>query len=110
MSHVLPPAAGESGWKRLLKLEPAIVKGLIGLLVSLGLIWGVDLTSVGDQLSQTADVVGSIIALLTPLWIRTSVTPDAKVVASVDTHGTVVAGAASPLPTGTVVDPTNPLA
>lgn len=92
-----------STFKRLLATEPAIVKGAIGLLVALGLIWGFDFTQVGDQLAQTADVVGSLVALLTPVWIRASVRPDATVVQAIEPDGTVVAGPASPLPTGTVI-------
>ncbi len=80
MTHAITPATDTPWWRRLIALEPAVVKGLIGLLVALALIWGVDLTPLGDRLSQSADVLGSIIALLTPLWIRGSVTPDALVV------------------------------
>lgn len=88
--------------KRLLATEPAIVKGAIGLLVALGLIWGLDFTTVGDQLSQTADVLGSLVALLTPVWIRASVTPSVAVVEEIK-HGVKVAGPANDLPDGTVI-------
>lgn len=100
MTHALTPAAGKSRWSRLLTIEPAIVKGVIGALVALALIWGVDLTPLGEQLSQSADVLGSLVAILTPVWIRQSVTPDAKVVQTVEPDGRIVAGPASPAPTG----------
>lgn len=74
MTHVQPDPTA-SWWRRLLATEPALVKGVIGALVALGLVWGVDFTALGDQLSRTADIVGSIVALLTPLWIRQSVSP-----------------------------------
>lgn len=93
-------------WERLLSLEPVVVKGVIGALVTLGLIWGADFTALGDQLTQTADVLGTLVALLTPLWIRSSVTPAVRVVQVVRADGTVVAGSASPLPNGTpITDP-----
>lgn len=90
-------------FKRLLATEPAIIKGAIGSLVSLGLIWGLDFTALGDQLSQSADVIGSLVFLLTPVWIRASVTPSSTVVQSQEPDGTVVAGPASPLPDGVVI-------
>lgn len=93
-----------STFKRLLATEPAIVKGAIGLLVALGLIWGFDFTQVGDQLAQTADVVGSLVALLTPVWIRASVRPDAVIVASKDKDGNTVAGPAHTLPDGVILE------
>jgi len=89
--------------KRLLATEPAIVKGAIGALVSLGLIWGLDFTALGDQLSQSADVIGSLVFLLTPLWIRGSTYAAKTVVTAEDRFGVVVAGPASPLPDGTVI-------
>lgn len=83
-------------WRRLLELEPAVIRGVIGALVSLGLIWGVDRTPWGDRLTQTADVLGALVALLTPLWVRAGVTPAGSVVARVDpTTGDVVDGAAA---------------
>lgn len=100
MTHALTPDTGKSWWSRLLTIEPAIVKGVVGALVALGLIWGVDLTPLGDRLTQTADILGSLVAILTPVWIRQSVTPDAKVVQTVEPDGRIVAGPASPAPTG----------
>ncbi|WP_284252339.1 hypothetical protein [Litorihabitans aurantiacus] len=73
------------------------MRGVIGAVVALGLIWGVDLTPWGDRLTQTADVVGTLVLLLTPLWVRQGVTPAAAVVAKVDPDsGAVVAGPANP--------------
>lgn len=87
------------------KFEPAVWKGIIGLVVSGLLIWGVDLTDVGEKLSQTADVIGSLIPLLTAVWIRGSVTPNDKVAVTVEPGAPeTVAGPALPVPNGTPVD------
>jgi hypothetical protein len=92
-----------SGWKRLLTVEPALVRGVVGAIVSIALIWGVDFTGLGEQISQTADIVGGLVVLLTAWWTRSAVTPAALVVEEVKPDGTTVAGPASPLPTGQVI-------
>src|SRR4051794_10673440 len=100
--HVAPSAAW---WRRLAVLEPAVVRGLIGAAVALGLIWGVDLTDLGDKLTRTADVVGSIVALLTPLWVRQATSPAVLVEARWDPDtGDTVAGPAALAVDGTVVE------
>lgn len=97
-------ALPESWWSKLLKLEPAVVKGVVGLLVSLGLVWGADFTQLGEQLKETADIVGSVVVLLTSWWIRSSVTPWWKVAAAVDINsGKFVAGPSAPQDNGTPV-------
>ncbi|HEY9249248.1 MAG TPA: hypothetical protein VIO38_08960 [Rariglobus sp.] len=98
--HALPTA----GWHRLLTLEPALVRGVIGALVALGLIWGLDFTAIGDRLAQSADILGSLVALLTAWWTRSAVTPASQVEARVDSGGVTVAGPASPQPDGTPVE------
>jgi len=80
-----------------LKFEPAVVKGIIGLVVAGLLIWGVDYTAVGEQLAATADIIGALIPLVTSLWIRQSVTPTVAVVEQVNSEGAVVAGPANEL-------------
>lgn len=92
-----------TGWKRLLTIEPALVRGVIGAIVSIGLIWGLDFTGIGEQLAQTADIVGGLVVLLTAWWTRSAVTPAALVVEEVKPDGRVVAGEASPLPTGQTI-------
>ena len=72
-------------WLRhLAALEPALVRGAIGLAVAGLLIWGVDLTPLGDKLQATTDVLGGLVAVLAPLWIRQAVTPAAAVIARVN--------------------------
>ena len=66
-------AKNATWWQRLLHTEPAVVKGAISLLVALALIWGLDLTDLGERLKATADILGSLVTLLAPLWIRQSV-------------------------------------
>lgn len=50
-----------------------------------------------DAIAGAVDAVGLAVLLL---WSIKSVTPNAKVIARVTTEGTVVAGDASPIPTG----------
>lgn len=99
MTHSSPVRRMSLG-QRLLTIEPALVKGVIGALVSIGLIWGVDFTDLGEQIKDTADIVGGLVVLLTAWWTRSSVTPTALVVEQVDADGHRIAGPASPLPTG----------
>lgn len=101
MTHINPRRL--TGWKRLLTVEPALVRGVIGALVSIGLIWGVDFTGLGEQVAETADILGGLVVLLTAWWTRSSVTPSALVVEQVEPNGRVIAGEASPLPTGQVI-------
>lgn len=97
-------ALPESWWSKLLKLEPAVVKGVIGALASLGLVWGADFTQLSEQLKESADIIGSIVVLLTAGWIRNSVTPWWKVAATVDVNsGEFVAGPSAPQDNGTPV-------
>jgi hypothetical protein len=97
--------ATDAWWKRLLTMEPAVYRGVIGALVSVGLIWGADFADLGERIAQTLDAVGAIVALITPFWIRQATTPAATVVARVDANGDITAGDASPFPTGLVVQP-----
>lgn len=102
MTHLSP--IRNMGWlKKLVTMEPALVRGIVGALVAIGLVWGVDFTGLGEQISQTADIIGGLVALLTPWAIRAAVTPAALVVEEVKPDGTTVAGPASPLPTGQVI-------
>lgn len=63
----------ENVWAWMQRVEPAMVRGVISALVGLGLIWGIDLTTLGEQLTQTADIIGAVIVLLSPLWVRQGV-------------------------------------
>lgn len=93
------------GLRELVAHEPVVVRTAIGLIVSLGLVWGVDLTNVGEQVAQTADIVGALVALLGVAWVRQGVTPASTVVATREPSGAVVAGPASDEVTGSLIDP-----
>lgn len=92
-----------------MKTEPSVLTGTavavataaIALLVSFGL---------GLTLEQQNAILG-FIAVVAPiigsLLVRNKVTANSKVVETVEADGTRVAGEASPLPTGTVVNPDN---
>jgi hypothetical protein len=70
--------------KRLVTAEPALVRGVVGALVALGLVWGVDYTDLGEQVKESADIVGGLVVLLTSWWTRGAVTPSSKVLATTD--------------------------
>lgn len=89
--------------------EPVVVRTAIGLIVSLGLVWGVDLTNVGEQVAQTADILGALVALLGVAWARQGATPAATVVATREPSGALVAGPASDQATGSLIDQNAPL-
>lgn len=103
MSHVAPPAAGQSLLRRLLTLEPAVVRGVIGALVLVLALWGVDAADLGSRVEQTVLTVLALVPLVTAWWTRSAVTPNAKVAEAVEADGTRVAGPASPLPTGATI-------
>ena len=89
----------------LIAREPVVVRSAIGLLVALGLIWGVNLADVGERIAQTVELIGALVSLLGVAWARQGATPSKDVVAVVEPDGTTVAGPASPLPDGTPVMP-----
>ena len=89
----------------LIAREPVVVRSAIGLLVSLGLVWGVDLAGIGERLAQTVDIVAALVVLVSLAWARAGATPAKTVVAVVQPDGVTVAGPASPLPDGTPVTP-----
>lgn len=89
--------------------EPVVVRTAIGLVVSLGLVWGVDLTNVGEQVAQTADLVGALVLLLGVAWARQGATPSSTVVVTQEPSGALVAGPASTQTTGALLDEDRPL-
>ncbi len=89
----------------LIAREPVVVRSAIGLLVSLGLVWGVDLAGIGERLAQTVDIVAALIVLVSLAWARAGAFAAKTVVAVVTPEGETIAGPASPLPNGTPVTP-----
>lgn len=92
--------------RRVLAMEPVAVQGVVRLAFVLLAAVGV---TVSDELSgQVLAAIAAAYALIeaaTTLWARSKVRPDATVVAVVEPDGTTVAGPASPLPDGTIVNP-----
>ena len=88
--------------------EPVLWKTVVGGLVTLGLIWGVDLTFLGDQVNQSLDVLVTLLPAvslaLTGLWIRKSVTAPGKTLVVLGEDGGTVAGPGLDVPNGTPVD------
>ncbi len=106
MSHaaLTPVTDSTPWWRRLLSLEPvavqAVVRAVFVLAGTLGL-------TIPDEVSGKAlAAVAAFYALVevaTTLWARSRVTPQDKVVQSVEPNGEILAGPASPVTTGTVV-------
>lgn len=77
----------------------AVVTAALALLVSFGL----GLTD--DQQKAILGFVAVVAPIIGAFIVRSRVTPNAKVVETVNPDGTRVAGEASPLPTGTEIQP-----
>lgn len=106
MTHALTPApAGTPWWKRVLELEPVAVQAAVRALV---LLVGAVLAGFGLDLPDGIEpwLIGVVAAFyvaveaVTTMLARSKATPDAKVVQTVEPDGRIVAGAASPAPTG----------
>lgn len=90
--------------RELVTREPVVIRTVITTLVSIGLIWGVDLTELGTRVADTADLVGVLVAAVGVAWVRQGVTPASTVVATQEPSGAIVAGPASDKPTGSLID------
>lgn len=97
------PARSMTVWERIKTFDPALLRAvLIALGVILGTI-GVDLSDVFGKIEVAYLAFFGVVPLLQGWWTRSAVTPAARVVESVDVNGVVVAGPASPQPTGQVL-------
>lgn len=76
----------------------AAATAVIALLVSFGL----DLSA--DQQTAILGVIAVLAPVIVALVTRGKVTPTAKVAETVESDGTRIAGPASPLPTGMVIE------
>lgn len=65
---------------KLLKLEPAVIAGLVSAVLALFIAFGVDLSQ--EQVGTIMAVVSAVLALV----VRQAVTPNEKVVLSTDDH------------------------
>lgn len=105
--------AGESWWRRVLALEPVQVQAAVRAVLALAaiLLGGFGLAvPEGVEAWAVAAVAAFyvVVEAVTTMLTRRKVTPDAKVAVVVQPDGTVEAGPASPLPTGTVIDEDTP--
>lgn len=94
--------------RELVTREPVIIRTVITALVSIGLIWGLDFTELGNRLTETADLLGGLVAAIGLAWVRQGTSAAATVVATQEPSGAVVAGPASVKPTGQLIDPDEP--
>lgn len=91
------------GLRELVTREPVIIRTVITTVVSIGLIWGVDLTDLGTRVADTADLIGVLVAAVGVGWVRQGVTPASTVVATKEPSGAIVAGPASNETTGSLL-------
>lgn len=94
--------------RELIIREPVVIRVTITALVSIGLIWGLDFTELGDRLTETADLLGGLVAAIGLAWTRAGASAAATVVATKEPSGALVAGPASAKPTGQLIDPDEP--
>lgn len=108
MSQASLPAVGESWWKKLLKLEPVAVQAVIrAVFVFATVLLGGFGIAVPEGLEPWVLAVVlaayAVLEAITTLLARLRATPNAKVVQEVTEDGRVLAGEASPMPTGTLL-------
>jgi hypothetical protein len=100
-----PIVDNETWWQKVRKFEPARVRYVIGGLVLIAGLWGLNATELGDQLSQTWDIAyGILVLIFTGETIRSKVSPTETVVAQEKPTGEVVAGPAANVGEGRPVD------
>ncbi|HKX45798.1 MAG TPA: hypothetical protein VJP77_03795 [Planctomycetota bacterium] len=73
------------GLARFAALEPVVIRSLIGSLVTIAAVWGVDLADIGGAVGTTLEqaIIGAGLILVV-VGIRDHVTPTAAVLARVD--------------------------
>ena len=89
--------------RRLAQLEPVMLIAVITAIVMLLGIWGIDAAELGDKVGASINLIWPAVVLVAAAWTRTKTSASAAVVQVVAPDGTVTAGPASLLPTGTVV-------
>ncbi|WP_263119290.1 hypothetical protein [Cellulomonas sp. RIT-PI-Y] len=112
MSHTLTPTSTSSipWWRRVLTLEPvavqAAVRAVVLLVGAVLAVFGLDLPdNIEPWLLGVVAAFYVAVEAITTMLARSKATPAATVVQTVEPDGTVVAGPASPLPTGAVIEP-----
>lgn len=91
-------------WERVKTFEPALLRAVLLAIVTVAGAWGLDLSGVADRIDVSWTALFAVLPLLAAWWVRSKVTPNAKVAEMVREDGIRIAGEASPLPTGLVID------
>lgn len=91
-------------WDRVKAFEPALLRAILAAVVTVAATVGLDLAGVAEQIEVAWTAVFAVLPLVVAWWTRPSVTPNAKVAETVREDGVRIAGEASPLPTGMVLD------
>ena len=91
-------------WERVKTFEPALLRAVLAAAVTVAATVGLDLSGVADQVDIAWGAVYAVLPLVVAWWTRSAVTPNAKVAELVREDGVRVAGEASPMPTGMVLD------
>lgn len=89
--------------KRILALEPALVRGVIVAVVGLAAYLGLDWAAEGEQASLIVFGLIAVLSAVQALWTRLVVTPTEKVAAVLRPDGQLEAGPAAPQPDGDLV-------
>lgn len=97
-------------WKRLMLLEPAVVKPLIVAVVGVGAALGFDWAAGGDQVDAVWVAVFGVLTVLAGLWTRVSTVAYARTAAVQRADGQLEAGPAAPQQNGELVRLDTPIA
>lgn len=89
--------------KRLMALEPALVRGVIVAVVGLAAYFGLDWAAGGEQVGAVVFGLIAVLAAVQALWTRVVVTPSDKVAAVLRPDGQLEAGPAAPQENGDLV-------
>lgn len=87
-------------WQRVKTFEPALLRAILAALGTVLLTVGVDISGVADKLDVAWSAIYAVLPVLVAWWTRGVVTPNARVFTQVTAEGMILAGQASPLPTG----------
>lgn len=89
--------------KRLMALEPALVRAVIVAVVGLAAYFGLDWAAGGEQVNLIIFGLIALLAAVQAVWTRTVVSPAAKVGAVLRPDGQLEAGPAAPQTDGALV-------
>lgn len=89
--------------KRVLALEPALVRGVIVAVVGLAAYFGLDWAAGGEQVGSVVFGLIAVLAAVQALWTKAAVVPVAKAAAILRSDGQLEAGPAAPQTDGELV-------